>query len=100
MLTHCSGAFSHLALAHAAVTVSYDDRSAAISAGPDMFFSRVGRDAVVNTGILPLATQGLKRGFRESGWERGANTPLAILAPAVGITFRAIKALLPAGLSK
>jgi hypothetical protein len=68
--------------------------------GPDMFFRRVSRDAAVNTVFLPYMTNQLKRSAKSMGWEQGGNAPLAVAAPAVGIVFRAVKALLPFGLSK
>jgi hypothetical protein len=66
--------------------------------GPDMFFMRVGRDAAINTTLLPVATRSLQGAASASGWKAVADVPLHIAAPAVGAVFRAVKALLPVGL--
>lgn len=61
-----------------------------------MFFARVGKDAVVKTALLPALTVGLKKGTAElPGLQGMQSVPLAVLAPAVGVVFNAVKALIP-----
>eukprot|EP00775_Hariotina_reticulata_P012732 gene12732-12862_t len=65
-------------------------------AGPDVFFARVGKDAMVKTALLPAVTMGLKSGAgRVPGMEGVKDLPLAVLAPAVGVVFSAVRALVP-----
>uniref|UniRef100_A0A383V315 EF-hand domain-containing protein n=1 Tax=Tetradesmus obliquus TaxID=3088 RepID=A0A383V315_TETOB len=67
-----------------------------MSTGPDMFFARVGKDAVVKTALLPALTVGVKKAGGElPGMEGLKDVPLAVLAPALGVAFNAIKALVP-----
>lgn len=66
----------------------------------DQFFTRVGKDAVFNTAVLPWATRGIQRGISNAGYERANDAPLHILSPIVGSVFRAVKAVLPIGLSR
>lgn len=69
-----------------------------VKSGPDMFFARVGRDAAVNTAVLPVATKGLQGVAGASGWTAVSNLPLHVAAPMVGSIFGAVRALLPFGL--
>ncbi|KAI8466863.1 MAG: hypothetical protein J3K34DRAFT_432258 [Monoraphidium minutum] len=57
--------------------------------GPDQFFARVGKDALFRTALLPAVTVGVKKS--------GAfdTVPAAVLAPAIGCAFSAVKALIP-----
>lgn len=67
-----------------------------MSTGPDMFFARVGKDAVVKTALLPALTVGIKKGSSGvPGLQSMQDVPLAVLAPAVGVVFNAVKALIP-----
>ena len=63
-----------------------------------MFFARVGRDAAIQTAVLPVATKGLQSAASASGLGTIANLPLHIAAPAVGSIFKALRALMPVGL--
>lgn len=64
-----------------------------VKSGPDVFFARVGRQAVLRTGILPGFTWGLKKIAGEVG---GLNrVPAVVLAPAIGTVVGAIRGLLP-----
>lgn len=64
--------------------------------GPDMFFARVGKDAVIKTALLPAMTVGVKKASSEvPGLEGVKDVPLAVLAPALGVAFNAVKALIP-----
>jgi hypothetical protein len=67
-------------------------------AGPDLFFSRVGKDAAVRTAVLPMATKSLQAAAGAAGLAPLAAVPLHVAAPAVGAIFRAVRALLPLGL--
>jgi hypothetical protein len=69
-----------------------------VKSGPDMFFARVGRDAAINTAVLPFATKGLQEVAGASGWTMISNLPLHVAAPMAGSLFGAIRALLPIGL--
>lgn len=66
--------------------------------GPDMFFARVGRDAAIQTAVLPVATRGLQGAASASGMTAIADVPLHIAAPIVGSLFKAVRALIPVGL--
>lgn len=67
-----------------------------MKSGPDVFFARVGKDALVKTAILPAITMGIKNaGGSLPGLERVKDVPLAVLAPALGVAFNAVKALIP-----
>eukprot|EP00882_Tetradesmus_deserticola_P007172 GHRQ01007551.1.p1 GENE.GHRQ01007551.1~~GHRQ01007551.1.p1 ORF type:complete len:155 (+),score=53.73 GHRQ01007551.1:275-739(+) len=67
-----------------------------MSTGPDMFFARVGKDAVVKTALLPALTMGVKRAAAGMpGLEGIKDVPLAVLAPAIGVAFNAVRALVP-----
>ncbi|KAF6260434.1 hypothetical protein COO60DRAFT_1506371 [Scenedesmus sp. NREL 46B-D3] len=93
----------------AALKAFDDDRNGALDAGeferfakslmrtgPDNFFARVGKDAVVKTALLPALTAGVKRASgRLPGLEGIKDVPLAVLAPALGVAFNAVRALLP-----
>lgn len=67
--------------------------------GPDMFFARVGRDAMYKVALAPIGGRGLQHVAKSSGWGPAANLPLHICAPVFDVAFRAIKALLPFGLN-
>lgn len=61
-----------------------------------MFFARVGKDAVLKTALLPAVTMGVKNASGSvPGLEGVKDVPLAVLAPALGVTFNAIRALIP-----
>lgn len=106
-----------------------------------MFFARVGKDAVVNTALLPVMTVGVKvrhgacgaqararspqgasgvaatpiacsprqltpppiaclawplqKAAQNSGLDALGDAPLAVLAPAMGVLFKAVKGLVP-----
>jgi hypothetical protein len=61
-----------------------------------MFFARVGKDAVVKTALLPAVSLGVKNmGSSVAGLEGIKDVPLAVLAPALGVAFNAVKALIP-----
>jgi hypothetical protein len=61
-----------------------------------MFFARVGKDAVLKTALLPAVTMGVKNASGSvPGLEAVKDVPLAVLAPALGVTFNAIRALIP-----
>lgn len=61
-----------------------------------MFFARVGKDAVLKTALLPAVTVGVKNATKQvPGLESVSDVPLAVLAPALGVTFNAIRALIP-----
>jgi hypothetical protein len=63
---------------------------------PDAFFSRVGKDAVLKTALLPAVSMGVKNaGQQVPGMEGVKDVPLAVLAPALGVAFNAVKALIP-----
>jgi hypothetical protein len=67
-----------------------------VVAGPDVFFARVGKDAVVKAALLPAVTKGLQTGAgRVPGMEGVKDMPLAVLAPAIGVAFSAVRALVP-----
>jgi hypothetical protein len=68
-----------------------------MKSGPDMFFARLGKDAVIKTALLPTVTMGLKQaGSKTPGLEGIKDVPLAVMAPAVGVVFQAVRALIPA----
>lgn len=68
-----------------------------MKSGPDMFFARVGKDALVKTALLPAVTMGLKQASSKApGLEGMKDVPLAVFAPAVGVVFQAVRALIPA----
>lgn len=68
-----------------------------MKSGPDMFFARVGKDAIVKTALLPTLTMGIKQASSKTpGLEPIKDVPLAVLAPAVGVVFQAVRALIPA----
>jgi hypothetical protein len=70
--------------------------AAVVSAGPDMFFARVGKDAVLKTALLPAVTMGVKKASAEvPGLDAVKDVPLAVLAPALGVAFNAVRALIP-----
>lgn len=61
-----------------------------------MFFARVGKDAVLKTALLPAVTVGVKRAAGEvPGLESVKDVPLALMAPALGVAFNAVRALIP-----
>eukprot|EP00878_Enallax_costatus_P006262 GHUV01006565.1.p1 GENE.GHUV01006565.1~~GHUV01006565.1.p1 ORF type:complete len:155 (+),score=51.12 GHUV01006565.1:143-607(+) len=67
-----------------------------MKSGPDVFFARVGKDAIVKTALLPAVTVGVKNASgRLPGLEHIRDVPLAVLAPALGVAFSAVRALLP-----
>jgi hypothetical protein len=63
--------------------------------GPDTFFARVGKDAMLKTMLLPALAQGVKTAAPALGLGGIAGAPLAVLAPAVGCVFNAVRALVP-----
>lgn len=66
--------------------------------GPDMFFSRIGKDTITKTAVLPVATRGIQMGAGAAGIGAIAGLPLHIAAPLVGGICAAFRALVPAGL--
>eukprot|EP00877_Chromochloris_zofingiensis_P011848 jgi/Chrzof1/6917/Cz02g03100.t1 len=68
-----------------------------LKAGPDTFFARVGKDALIKTALIPSLSLGVKRaaqalpGLRE----HVGNVPLAVMAPALGVIFSAVRSLIP-----
>eukprot|EP00879_Flechtneria_rotunda_P025098 GHRR01026651.1.p1 GENE.GHRR01026651.1~~GHRR01026651.1.p1 ORF type:complete len:106 (-),score=29.42 GHRR01026651.1:147-464(-) len=65
-------------------------------AGPDTFFARVGKDALIKTALLPALTIGIKSaGSQMPGLQSVKDVSLAVLAPAVGVVFKAVRALAP-----
>lgn len=73
------------------------DENLCLTAGPDMFFMRVGRDAAVRTAILPASTRALQEMCSKGGLKAMSDVPLHIAAPAVGVIFRAVRAIIPMG---
>jgi len=64
--------------------------------GPDVFFARLGKQAVVTTTLLPALSMGVKNASKQvPGLESVGDVPLAVLAPALGVIFNAIRALIP-----
>jgi hypothetical protein len=66
-----------------------------VKSGPDAFFSRVGRQAVLRTGILPGVTYAVKRYAGEA--LKVSGVPSVVLAPAIGTIVGAARGLLPWG---
>jgi hypothetical protein len=66
-----------------------------MKSGPDMFFARVGKDAVVKTAMLPALSLGIKQAGGAMGLEQMKSVPLAVMAPAVGCVAKAVGALIP-----
>lgn len=61
-----------------------------------MFFARVGKDAILKTALLPAVTMGVKKASSEvPGLDAVKDVPLAVLAPALGVAFNAVRALIP-----
>lgn len=61
-----------------------------------MFFARVGKDAILKTALLPAVTVGVKKASAEvPGLDAMKDVPLAVLAPALGVAFNAVRALIP-----
>ena len=61
-----------------------------------MFFARVGKDAVLKTALLPAVSVGVKNATSQvPGLEGVKDVPLAVLAPALGVAFNAVRALIP-----
>jgi hypothetical protein len=64
--------------------------------GPDAFFARVGKQALVQGGALPAAATGFKKVVSNTpGLEELSKIPLAVLAPLLGTTAQSIRALIP-----
>lgn len=62
-----------------------------VNTGPDQFFARMGRHALIETAIMPAAAKGLKAivgGPLQ-------NTPMVFLAPGLAVGIRALRGLLP-----
>ncbi|KIY96788.1 hypothetical protein MNEG_11173 [Monoraphidium neglectum] len=59
--------------------------------GPDQFFARVGKDALLRTAVLPAVTVGVKN----AAGNLFSGVPVVVLAPAIGCVVSAIKALIP-----
>ncbi|GBF95782.1 hypothetical protein Rsub_08218 [Raphidocelis subcapitata] len=66
-----------------------------MKSGPDQFFARVGKDAIVKTALLPTLSMGIKNSADQLGIAQLKDVPLAVLAPAVGCVFGAVRALIP-----
>eukprot|EP00879_Flechtneria_rotunda_P010739 GHRR01011221.1.p1 GENE.GHRR01011221.1~~GHRR01011221.1.p1 ORF type:complete len:120 (+),score=38.86 GHRR01011221.1:148-507(+) len=67
-----------------------------LKSGPDTFFARVGKDALIKTALLPALTIGIKSaGSQMPGLQSVKDVSLAVLAPAVGVVFKAVRALAP-----
>lgn len=58
---------------------------------PAVFFSRLGKNAVLTTAVLPALTVGVKH--VASGALGGV--PGIVLAPAIGVLAKAVRGLLP-----
>ena len=66
--------------------------------GPDAFFARIGRNAVVRTAFVPGAAhlvQRLCQNHEVLGLGKISNVPLHFLSPMVGVAFGAIRGLIP-----
>lgn len=63
--------------------------------GPDTFFARVGKDAVLKTALLPAVSVGVKSASKQAGLDSVNDIPLAVLAPAIGVAYNAVRALIP-----
>ncbi|EIE19030.1 hypothetical protein COCSUDRAFT_67940 [Coccomyxa subellipsoidea C-169] len=65
-----------------------------VHSGPDTFFARVGKEAMIRTTIVPGAAHLIQR---YCGGLLGpvGNAPLHIFAPAVGVIFGAVRGLIP-----
>lgn len=65
--------------------------------GPDMFFARVGKNALVHTTILPAAGMVIQKAAASTAVLPAAlgNMPLAVLAPVLGSVVGAVRGLLP-----
>ena len=66
--------------------------------GPDVFFSRIGKDALVKTAILPILATSVQGGAGALGFQRVAQLPLHVTAPFVSVVFGLFRAILPIGL--
>jgi len=61
-----------------------------------VFFARLGKQAVVTTTLLPALSMGVKKASKQvPGMESMNDVPLAVLAPALGVAFNAVRALIP-----
>lgn len=63
-----------------------------MKSGPDAFFARCGKNAIVHTAILPGAAAAVQQMAKGT---QLANAPLAVLAPAIGCVLGAVRALVP-----
>lgn len=66
-----------------------------LKSGPDVFFARVGKSAMVNTAFLPTAAFVVQRGARGLGLGGIPDMPMHFLAPILGTLFNAVRALIP-----
>ncbi|KAK9904971.1 hypothetical protein WJX75_006685 [Coccomyxa subellipsoidea] len=67
-----------------------------VHSGPDTFFARVGKEAMIRTTLVPGAAHLIQRYVGATGVLGPlANAPLHIFAPAVGVVFGAIRGLIP-----
>ncbi|KAK9829929.1 hypothetical protein WJX72_008696 [[Myrmecia] bisecta] len=67
-----------------------------LHSGPDQFFARMGREALVKTAIVPGAAHLVQRACSlHPTLGPLANAPLAIFAPIFGVVVGSIKGLLP-----
>ena len=69
-----------------------------VSTGPDAFFVRIGKNAVVNVGVLPASATVLKKlatEFDIGGLAKMAGVPDVLLAPALGVLAKAVRGIVP-----
>jgi len=66
-----------------------------MKSGPDMFFARVGKDAILKTTLLPALSVGVRNGAGWLGATQVQNMPLAVFAPALGCVIGAVRAVIP-----
>jgi len=69
-----------------------------VSTGPDAFFARIGKNAVVNVGVLPASATVLKKlatEFDIAGLAKMAGVPDVLLAPALGVIAKAVRGIVP-----
>lgn len=63
--------------------------------GPDTFFSRVGRNALVTTAILPAVATAARSAANATGMESINKLPMVVFAPLLGNVLGAFRAFLP-----
>jgi len=69
-----------------------------VNTGPDAFFARIGKNAVVNVGVLPASATVLKKLATEldiAGLAKMAGVPDVLLAPALGVLAKAVRGIIP-----